>query len=531
MHESKSKLFKQRLFRIHIAAGITFSIVMYMAIFFGVFAILVPYIKTWEKPSRHISAIDITQINYNLLIEKTLQDPNYPRNNLMINLPGNLGDPAVVITHRFAQPIIFNPHTHLQILSEDKSQSHLAEFLNELHYGQPLKLIGRLAFGFVAIGTMVLIITGLILITLMKFNNKGRNQQAIFSKLHIKIFKWLFLPFLLITLSGAVMNVGLISSGPMSQILTKGESKSIDGVVGSILFPQSKPIPKTNKEAVMLPISELLNTAQAINPQLNFKQVQIINWNDSSAQVKIFGYNPYKPFLNGGIFNKPIITLSAVTGELINHKKVLDTVWPVLVAEGLFFLHFIFDIDVISRIILALLMGLCAIGIGFGVMLWLEKKAKKFEGKIPFYHWLGRFCLSGMIGIIPATASLFVLQWLLPFDLQDRVLWQQGIFYNIWLFTLFWSFFRLNAYQVAKEFFIFGGILFIIAPLIHSFNSGFLPHELFVLNMHSILGINVGLFLFGFLLIYIGEKLPLQRNEAKEFWKLKKVNHENIIKN
>ncbi|RXJ90336.1 peptidase [Arcobacter sp. CECT 8983] len=521
MEESKSKLFKQRLFRIHIAAGMTFSIIMYIAIFFGVFAILLPYIKTWEKPSRHIEKVDITKIDYNEMINKALATPNYPKNNLLIKLPGNMGDPAVIISHRFAKPLVFNPLTKEMIKNETKEQSNLADFLNELHYGQPLKLIGRLSFGFVAVGTMVLIITGLILITIMKFKNQGKTQQAVFSKIHVQVFTWAFLPFFLITLSGAVMNVGLISSGPMSKILSKGEANAIDAVVGTVLFPQAKPIKKANIDEKMLPINQLLKKAKEINPQLDLKEVKLINWKDKTAQVEIVGYNPYKPFLNGGIFNKPSLTFSAVTAELIKEKKVLDNVWPVFLSEGIFFLHFLFGIDIFSRIAVAIIMSLCAIAIGFGTMLYLEKKAKKYDGKITFYHWLGKFSLASMIGVIPATATLFVLQWTMPFDLQDRVLWQKGIFYNIWLFTLFWSFYRINSYKAAKEFLYVGGILFILSSIVHFINSGFHPTTLIFNNMDNILGVDIGLILFGALLIYIAKKLPLERQEAKQFWKMK----------
>lgn len=145
----------------------------------------------------------------------------------------------------------------------------------------------------------------------------------------------------------------------------------------------------------------------------------------------------------------------------------MDKQWPVFVAEGLFFLHFLFGIDIFSRVIMALLMALCAIGIGFGIMLFLEKTAKKFQDKIIFYHWIGKFSLTSMIGVIPATGMLFVLQWIFPFDLQDRVLWQKGIFYNIWLFTLFWSFYKINSYEAAKNFFFIGGLLFILSVVFH----------------------------------------------------------------
>lgn len=520
MSTVKSQLFKQRLFRIHIAAGITFSLVMYLALFFGVFTILLPYIQTWEKPSRHIASVPITTIDYNSMIEEVLNEPDFPKDGLMINLPGRLGDPAVVVTHRFAAPIAFNPHTNERLNNEDKRVSHLAAFLNELHYGAPLSLIGRLSFGFVAVGTMVLIITGLILILLFKFKNQGKNQQAIFSKIHVKVFTWLFLPFFLITLSGAVMNVGLISSGPMSKILTKGKAQAIDGVVGKVLFQQSDPIAKKNEAAQMKPLSTLIQKAQEVNPDLIFKQIKLSNWNDTTAQVEIIGYNPYKPFLNGGIFNQPRVVLNAHTAEVINNQTVMDKVWPVFVAEGLFFLHFLFGIDIFSRIIIALMMALCGIALGFGVMLWLEKKAKKYADKITFYHWMGKLSLATMLGVIPATAVLFVLQWTLPFDLQDRVVWQQGIFYNVWLFTLFWSFFRLNSYQAAKEFFLSGGILFIIAALCHIYFSGFNPIELLTNNMGHIFAVDFTLCLTGIILIWVALKLPTNRKEAKVFWPL-----------
>ena len=511
MEESKSKLFKQRLFRLHVAAGITFSLIMYIAIFFGIFAIFLPYIQTWEKPSRYIEKTDITKIDYNFMIEEVLKNPDFPKDNILINLPGRMGDTAVSIQNRFVKPIVFNPITNEKIADEDKTITNLAAFLNELHYGQPLKLIGRLSFGFVAVGTMLLVITGLILIYIFKFGYKAKNQQALFSTIHIKVFTWLFIPFLLITLTGAVMNVGLITAPPMAKMLTHGEAKSIDALVGSVLFPQNKPIKKENTPASMLPLSQLLIKAQEINPQLTFKQIKLINWNDTTARVEFIGYNPYKPFLNGGIFNIPYVAFNANSGELIENKKVLDTVFPVFIAEGLFFLHFLFGIDIFSRVIVALMMALCGVAIGFGVMLWLEKKAKRFEGKITFYHWMGKLSLAIMIGVIPSTATLFVLQWILPFDLEDRVLWQQGIFYNVWLLTLFWAFYRINSYQASKEFFMVAGILFILTMLLHFIN--FNPITL----SSNILAVDIVLGLFGLLLIFIAKKLPKNRNEFKLF--------------
>lgn len=181
MEESKSKLFKQRLFRLHSAAGITFSLIMYIAIFFGVFAIFLPYIQAWEKPSRYIAKVDITQVDYNYMVNEVLKNPDFPKDNLLVNLPGRMGDNTVSVSNRFVKPVVFNPITKEKIDNEDKTITNLAAFLNELHYGQPLKLIGRLSFGFVAVGSMLLVITGLVLVYIFKFGYKLKNNQGLFS--------------------------------------------------------------------------------------------------------------------------------------------------------------------------------------------------------------------------------------------------------------------------------------------------------------------------------------------------------------
>lgn len=522
MKESNSKLLKQRLFRMHVSVGITFSLLMYISIFFGIFTIMLPYIQTWEKPSRHFKQIENYEINYSEMIDSVLDNPDFPKNNIIITLPGTMGDPALKISHRFTQPIIFNPYNAEKIIDE-KEQSSLAKFLNELHYAKPLKLFGRILFGLLAVAVMFIVITGVILITILKFKNRGKNQQAIFSKFHIKIFTWVFPPFLIITLTGAVMNIGLLSGGPMAYILSEGKVKSIDGVVGPVLFQRNLPVKKIDEVVKMKSIDYLINKAKKINPNINFQEIRLISWTDKSAQVEIKGYNPTKPFLNGGIFNKPKITLSAYTGKLINHQKVMDRDWGVFVAEATFFLHLLFGVDVFIRFFIATLMLASCLGIGLGVMLWLEKKAKKFGESIVFYHWMSKLSLTIMIGIIPATAILFNLQWLLPFDIVNRVLLQQVIFYNSWLVTLFWSFYRISSHQAVKELLSVGGVLFILAPILHYIFSGFNPISLVTNGMGNILSVDTSLFILGVILIYISKKLPNNRDEAKLFWITKKA--------
>ncbi len=516
MSISKSKLLKQRLYRLHVSSGITFSLLMYIAVFFGIFAILLPYIQVWEKPSRHFKVADITKIDYSEMIDPVISNPDFPNNNIIIKLPGYKNDPALHITHKFTEPKLFNPESR-EAINQEGLKSQLASFLNGMHYGEPLKTVGYTIFGFMAVGVMFLIIGGLFLVYILKFQNNGKNQQSTFSKWHRKIFTWVFPPFIIITLTGALMCIGYAGAGPMTYLTTKGEKSDILSLIGPVLTPTQAIVKRLNEEVPMLPIGKLIKKAQEINPQIEFQQLKLINWKDKTARVELIGYNPYKPFLNG-VINKPKIILNAVDGKLIKHIKVMDRPWSILVTDSLYFLHLLFGVDIFTRLFISFLMLLSCFGIGFGVMLWLEKKAKKFDKKINFYHWLGKLSLSVMIGVIPSTALLFNLQWILSFDLENRVFIQKAIFFNFWLATLTWAFYRTNSYQAAKEFIYLGGTLFITAPILHFINSGFSPITLATSGMVNILSVDIGLFLTGTILLVVAKKLPKDRLDAKSFW-------------
>jgi len=507
---------KQRLQRVHVAAGITFSLVMYLAVFFGIFAILLPYIQVWEKPSRHIEYMDVTKIDYATMIDPVISDPNFPTNNIQITLPGYQHDPILKVSHQFVEPVYFDPNTKEQINNEG-DQSQLAKFLNHMHYGRPLKTFGYLIFGFVAVGGLFLIIGGLILVIMIKYNNNAKKPVSRFSKLHRKILTWVFPPFIIITLTGALMNIGYTASAPMTYLVSKGETHRIFDLTSPILFPPIQSVEKQNISADMLPIGELIQKASTINPAIDFQKITLINWKDISAQVKIEGYNPYMPFLNG-ISNKPSITLSAVDGSLVRQHKVMDKHWSGLFFDSMYFLHFLFGVDTFTRLLIATIMSVSAFGLGFGVLLWLEKKAKKFPRNIPFYHWMAKLSLSVMIGVLPATALLFAMQWTLPFDLKDRFIWQEGIFFVSWLATFTWSLYRINSYQAAKEFLKLAGVLFILSPIFHYINSDFSLIQLWNQGLVQIVSVDIGLMIFGILLLIVGFRLPQKNNEIQKFW-------------
>lgn len=519
LEQEKSKLFKQRLQRVHQSVGIIFALFMYIAVFFGIFAILLDYITPWEKPSQHIKMIDPMKIDYGAIVEPVLADSNFPKENLIrIRLPGTHGNTTGVIFTRYIdEAYYFNPHTK-KMIQDEGEQSEMGEFLNHMHFGAELGDVGFYGFGFMATAVLFLGISGILLVLKIKYKNSSNTTTSKFSKYHRKIFVWTFAPFILITLTGALINIGFTGSTVMAKLVSKGEAYKVSQLVDQVKKKSEMPeFERKNIPAQMLSINELFEKAKEIAPDTTYAMIALNNWGDVTATAHFYGYDQPLILFNG-IYIMPGVMLSAVDGSLIKEHKVMDAHWSRLFQNAIFFFHFLYGVNVWIKLLIATLMSLSLVAIGFGVLLYLEKKNRKIPLHIPTFDWMGRLSLSVMLGVLPATGFLFVSQWLFPIDMENRVTLQKGIFILIWLGTLTWSFYRLNTYQVAKEFLTLGGILFLLSPIVHSINSGFSPIELLSGEMYAILGVDIGLFILGVVLLYVAKKLPVNREKVQEFW-------------
>ncbi len=506
MKIATSRQFRQQLYRGHVFLGILLSLFMYTSVFFGIFAIFMPYLNTWEKPSRHFRQADIPDIDYESMLEQVLSDPDFPRDRIFISLPGYKKDPALRISHLFTRETVFNPNTGQQIQDEGPA-THLAMFLNGMHYARPLKKTGLVLFGLMTPGVMFLIGGGLFLIALFTYKNKGRSAQTVYSKWHRRLFLWTFLPFLLVVLCGSVMGISFDGTGPMTYVLTRGKTANIRPVIGPVLFPEPAPVKVLNQPVPMNKLTALIEKARQVNPQIRFQRLILENWGDKSAVIRLEGYNPFRPFLNG-VTNKPAVALKGADGSLISQNRVEDRPWGVLLTEAVYFLHLLFGVGIVTRLLVAGGMLGTGTALGFGIMLYLKKRAGRFKGRLPFYHWMDKLSLAVAVGVIPATGLFLNLQWILPFDMAFRLTWQQGLFFNAWLGSLAWSFYRVSTLQAAKEFLITGGLLFLLAPLLHFVRTGTGPMGMIQDRMLNIFCVDLGFALAGMVFLVLAWKLP-----------------------
>lgn len=489
---------RQKLLAGHAGAGIVLSYFLYLSIFFGLFAIFLPFLQTWEKPSRHFPLAGITAIRYEPMLARVLSDPDIPKDRIFINVPGLRGDPALIIHHMFSKKYLFDPNTGRQITDEGRT-TQLAWFLNGMHYGRPLMKPGIIFFGLVSTGALFLVAGGLVLVWGVTYKTTGRTRRGRYSHLHRKIFTWICPVFLLILICATVMGVSFDGMGPMIRMVTKGCQANIRPMIGPVLFPEEKAEPAAGETVPMLPIARLVKKGQNAAPHLKIQRLVLYNWGDKTARIQLEGTDRSAPFLTG-VANTPYIILNAVDGTVLKAVKTTDRSWPVLLTEGIYSIHLLFGVNIYLRLSVFMAAVACLIAVGCGIILHLEKQVRKFKGHPPFYHWLEKFSLAFMIGVIPATGLLFNLQWLLPFDLKDRLVWHQGLFFDLWAATLFWSFYKVDTRGTAQQFLGLGGVLFLLAPVLHLLKTGISPLTLFQNHMTHILWVDAGLVFLGLVL-------------------------------
>lgn len=486
-------LIKQRIFRAHKFIGIVISFFLYISIFFGIFAIFLPYIQVWEKPKLYFKAENITEIQYEKMLNPILNDANLSNSKLEIILPGFRNLPYLSISRPFMKPYIFNPKNYEKIQLEN---SNLANFLNEIHYAKPLGNIALSIYGLISVASIFIIIGGLAMIIFYNFGSNPKNKRAMYSKWHRVIFAWTFLPLFLFVLSSSVMGISFNGLSLMSYFASDYQTSSTGAIIGKVIFPKDEIIRKSNIKSKMLPINKLIKIAQKTNPQINYEKATLINWSDKTARIILEGYNPYKPFING-ITNKPKVILNAENGSLIKNVKAEDKKTQILMFEAVYFFHLLFGVDIFSRIFVAFCMIFCAAGIIFSTLLYL----KKSEIKTKNYYFLSKFSIFAATGCFLSTACLFFSQWLLPFGLEYRQIWQQGIFYNVNLAVLAYCFYENNAKKILKNTLFLSGILFILSVVVRLVKFGL------NFSIPSIFYVDLALVFLGFLLIIFSKKV------------------------
>ncbi|MGP2657525.1 PepSY-associated TM helix domain-containing protein [Malaciobacter sp. WC5094] len=483
------------LMRAHSILGLFALYFFYLACFFGTITIFLPYLKSWESPSRHFS-VNINNINLDEMVPKIIQR-NELSDIIEIWLPSN-HDKALGINDENSKTIYLNPQTQ-KTLNIDFETNFLTSFFNSIHIGSNIPIIGRILMGIASILMVFLSISGLIMWINLK--KKKTKKEKFWLKWH-KNLSLLLLPFILVfALTGAVLGFMLSTSAPIAYSASEMKSSNLRTLVGPILFPRDKKV-ETSQETPSLKISKLEKIAKDLYPNLEIKKIKLFAWNDKNAQIKFIGYLKDNRALTGRV-NRMNLVLSGQTGEVISKHNLETSTTPNKILSAFYFLHFIPDEGPIFRIIYFILGVLMTAGLAFGFLIYSEKKQLKAKRENKnYYSILNKLSLSVIIGVIPSTCLILFLYWYFPFDMFERNLWLSGSFYSLWAASLFYIALKNNTLKVINQMLLLSSIFLVLAVAFHGFKTKYYPWISFNEKIYDVFFTDIVLLVFA-LIFYI----------------------------
>lgn len=140
----------------------------------------------------------------------------------------------------------------------------------------------------------------------------------------------------------------------------------------------------------------------------------------------------------------------------------------------------------------------------FGYLIWAEKKLK--EDRF-YFDILNRFSIALMLGIIPSSAFLMIMYWIIPNNTFDRIIWVEGCFYLAWSFYLFYCFKENSIKKILKMIFLSSSILFLSTCFLHEIHLDIFLVELFEMGLLRQFFIDFSLILLGIFFYILYKKV------------------------
>ena len=477
--------------RAHTVLGLFALYFFYLACFFGTITVFMPYVKSWESPSRHFVSIE-ENAKLDEIIPEIIK-----RNELTgvidISIP-KVNEKAIGINDQQSKTIYIDPNTN-KVLNIDFENNFLSNFFNAIHIGTNIPVIGRYLMGIASILMIFLAISGFIMWINLK--RKGTKKEKFWLKWH-KNITLLLLPFILVfCLTGAVLGFMLSTANPIVYSATKTADTNLRATVGPILFPKDKPVIET-QNAKMMKISQLQNIAQKKYPTLQITNIKLFAWNDINAKARFIGYEKANRSITARI-NRMYIEISAVNGKVVATHNLETSTGANKILSAFYFLHFITDEGLLLRVIYFILGIIMTAGFAFGFLIYSEKKTltKKREDK-NYYSILNKLSLSVMIGVIPSTALVMFLYWYFPMNMFERTTWLTGCFYALWAGTLLYAVYEENTLKVINHYLLLGAILLLLAVAFHGYQTTFYPWVSLSKGMYDIFFVDIVILLFAF---------------------------------
>ncbi|RXJ69121.1 hypothetical protein CRV08_03670 [Halarcobacter ebronensis] len=493
-------LYLKYLIRSHTIIGIFVLFFFFLSTYFGTITLLKPYLNSWQNPSRYF--IDNSKnIDLDSSINNALEQLGNPDDRVQIELP-SFKDRALSVNFGLSNKVYVNPSTG-ELLDTKLEDNFLSEFFNRMHINLNMSKVGQTLIGLSSIGIIFLTITG---VYLWLLNRKNRVKVKNFWFKWHKDLSLIAVPYILaFAISGALFGFTLGNSELFTKSATNGKESSTGKVVRPIIYPPLAKVQKSGQSAEMLPFLTLYNIAKEKYPELKITNINLFKWKDKNAQIVFSGYLQNNRILTGKV-NRATVTLSGVSGELIDKKGLEKSHIISKVLSGFYFFHFIPDEGLFIRALYFIFGIGFAISMFFGLLIWIEKSRKDYRNE-NYFSILSKLIFASSIGVIPATTFVVLLYWLLPFELEDRATWLSGAFFAFWSFSLFLCIYIKKTLFTLKMFTLFTAIFLLLTFVVHQINIGFFIWELYSFDLKEAFYIDFTILLFSLFLFLLTLKI------------------------
>lgn len=470
------------LARSHTLLGLFAIFLFYISTYFGSITLFLPYLKAWELPSRHFSNQESYEHIIDMQLNKIVRENRLNISNIEIQLP-SIQDDALKISSINQNSVYLNPYTK-EVLNTSNEFSMISQLFNKFHTGDNIPIIGMKSMGISSIILIFLMISGIYLYILKKRTLKDSSKQNrnFRFKWH-KYFGFLLTPYVIIfALTGSFLGFMLSNATPIALSATNYEKSNMSALVRPILFSQKANLETSQINAKPKQLKELYEIANKNYPELQITKINIYNYRLDNSQTMFSGYLKDEKARSSSRINPIYIVLNSNSGEVLEKKELENSHVMKKTLSAFYWLHFQTDENLFIRILFFIFGIIMLICLFFGYLIWAEKKLSK-DSK--YFEILNRFSLALMLGLIPSSAFMMVMYWIIPSNTFDKAIWVEGSFYMAWSFYLFYCFKEESLNKILKIIFLSSSILFLLTAFLHEINIDIFLIELFKLELYS----------------------------------------------
>jgi len=425
--------------------GIIFSVVLFIIFWAGSVSFFYPELKSWAATPQHVLTEQRTTLNADDVMAMKLEEYQvdltkrinlfYPSETLPYYRLG------MVIENQDGaseyDTLLINPYNGETLYSEN--QFHFASFLFRLHYTLQLPF-GNYLVGIVSLFLLILVISGLFiqlkkLVSEFFLYRASKTKRYQFLDLH-RVVGVITLPYsLLFALTGLMLNLAILFQAATVVLFYQGSQQQLVQDAGFVL-PQ-KPAEFISHT---MPDLEVLKAATEQQFDVDVFSFQFFFYGDQSAMIRM------RSEAKDNFVDRQEVYYNVKDQRYSKQPDQTPNSFTAA-TRFLYTLHFAHFADISARIIYFIL-GIAVCGmIVVGNLLWLEKHAKNHKRT---NQLLTAGTIGGCCGIVFATCAGFLLERILPANLDHRGTFVEGSFFVIFLAVLISGFWLSHGKHIVK---------------------------------------------------------------------------------